>query len=361
MSASSLLLRAVVLLGAAWLPLEPAVPGPPSAPALWQQAGAARAGQQRQGAPPRAGQQPRPPQQARPAAGDDPILEAIKQLAREHVPDGMVDKAKQVAKSLPEEQKKRLLAQARSTWARVRPMLGDDPARLTATMRRCLALIPEERINAALRVVDDALSKGGPAAAAAVAELVAEGKRDLLPLFMQLLQNQGPSISAGARDPEEEARAWRGMLAAVTTADLLGRESRGVARESMRALADDVPIVIEGRPVTLNAWARRTLAERFPYLADGPVGQDEMATLAAVLVASDIDDLMSELALVHPPFGEPTTVARALAEADPMDEEGVLDALDALEKTVRLRQALKTGVDVAVSADDFRKLAAGAQ
>ena len=315
--------------------------------------------------------QRRPPQQARPRQEpaartrgaerpnpDASLQDAVQQLIREHVPQAMVDKAKALAHSLPPEQKQRLLSQARQSWARVRPALGDDPERLTALVRNCVALVPEERLDAMLRLVDGALDQGGPGAAAALAELVAKGKTELLPLFMQLLEGQGSTIAERAREPAEQARAWRGLLAALTVNDLLAGPGRETTRESLRALGQDVTVTIDGKPTTLAAWSRRLLEQRFPYLADGPADETPLGTLSAVLVASDLRQLMQELPLVHTPFGAPEPPAAYLAQADPRDDDGIVAALQALATTVRLRESLKTGRDVAVRADDFARLAA---
>jgi hypothetical protein len=301
----------------------------------------------------------REPGRASPSAADQPWVDAVKELVREHADSRLVNKAKQVAKSIPEEQRERLLAQARQTWNEIRPRLGDDPARLSAVVRQCLEIIPKERIDAAIRVFEGALDQGGPAAAAAVAECVAKGKRELLPLLMQLMGDHGPAIAEGARRPEEEAQAWRGVLAAVTVSDLLGREGRETTRQSLSAVANDLRLQVDGKPMTLGAWARQTLKQDYPYLQDGPAGEDGMATFAAAFVAADLEDMLGELPLVQLPFSDPAPPVELLASVDARDDDAVLSALAAIEATVRLREAMKSGRDLAVTADDFAALVAG--
>lgn len=302
---------------------------------------------------------PRAP--AREASKDAALQDAIKQLVREHVPDQIIEKAKDVARSLPADQKERLLAQARTTWARVTPLLGDDPARLTSLVRKCMELVPPERVSATLTLLDDALDRGGPGAAAAVAELVAKGKREILPIFLQLIDGHGGTVAEGAGRPDEEARAWRGLLAATTVTELLAGPGRETTRASMERLAQDVTLDLDGRQVTLDGWARATLGERFPYLLDGPLAGQAGGLLPAALAATDLRDLLAELPLVHTPFGAPLPPVQALADADPRDDDGVCKALEAIKTTVRLRDALKSGQDLAVSADDFVALAQGGQ
>jgi len=216
--------------------------------------------------------------------------------------------------------------------------------------------VPSSSAAAIIDRLRDYEHRFGLEAAGRIASVYADRKQYLTPQLEQILSKAGTRMVALAGDPSNRKRAVDAVVAALEVKHRIDAYQDKALERVVDTIGNDVQVPIDGHTASLNDWARLYITRHHPYLRGTSVEDDPVETLVFALVAPDTKYLMTELRVVRLASGEVLTPAQCLQRSTGTNPDQTLAALDAIERTVRLRKALASGQDVIPSAVEFGEL-----